>query len=232
MKRILITLVLLVYMTGLNAQETVIKDLHAFDKLIIDGEVEQLTLRKGFGEHPMIKLSEVDEKDVEVSIEAGVLHLKLKEKAARVEVYNKNLRRITGPENMHIAGAEVIGGDNGNYLVVGSTNNCLPFDSWASGDGFQFHLPEMNIDIPELDIAVDIPEFDFNFDFSEGLEALNEENFQFDMKFDEDWEADFKYKWENNKDAIKLWSEELSEEMRKALDEAREKMKEQKKDRE
>lgn len=212
MKNLTLTFSLIMLVTGFSrAQEFSIKNLTAFDKLVVEGKVEKIILNQGNEDHPVVKIEGVTDKDVVSGINAGILTLSIQGNTpATVSIYNGHLKRIESPGNVEVTGAEIIG-DNGNYLVVSFDRSHGGVRLAIDDHDFNVHIPDIDIDIPEIDVAVDIPDFNFDFDFD------------FDEKFEMNEEMN--YHWESHKDELKRWSEEWKEETREAMKEAREEIK-------
>ncbi|MEX2335921.1 MAG: hypothetical protein WD555_01465 [Fulvivirga sp.] len=206
MKNFALIIILSVFCTSfLFGQESTLKELSAFDKMIIHGNVEEVRLIPVNAESPLIKVKGADEANITATVVAGTLNLTIKDKGkpVQLEVFNGRLKRISGTADMKITGAEVIGGEAGNYLVV-SYNYQHGGPAWAwAGQSFNIHIPDVNIpDIPDLpEMNFDIPELDFDFE-------------QFSNE----------YNWEEHKDEIRQWSQEMNEEMKDAMKKAREEM--------
>lgn len=218
-------------LTTLLAQEAVLKNLTPFDKIVINGDVQEVRMRAAGDENPVVKIKGVADSDVTAGVEAGTLHLTMKgAEPAVVTIYNSRLKRISGAADMKITGAEVIGGESGNYLVVSFRPSHETLAAWAADDeNFHVHIPDLHVDVPDMDFALSLPEVDFDFDFD-----FDDHNFDFRMDigedFDENWRHEWRYNWEDHKEEIRRWSEEYSEEMKEVMKEAKEELKRMKKE--
>ena len=212
------------------AQEAILKNLTPFDKVVIEGDVQELRLHNAEDENPAVRIKGISENDVSAEVLAGTLHLSIKNSKtpAEISIYNGRLKRISGTPNMNVTGAEVIGGDTGNYLVVSFNRSHGP-SQWAADDSdFHIHIPDVHVEVPDMDFAVRIPDMDFGFDFD-----FDEHDFDFKMdieELDEGWRHEWRYNWEDHKKELKRWSEEWSDEMKEAMKEAKEELKRMKKD--
>ncbi|WP_157494223.1 hypothetical protein [Fulvivirga imtechensis] len=229
--KIILTLTLSVLCAATSfAQEVVLKNLTPFDKVVISGNVQELRLIAAGEESPLVKIKGASESDVRAEVLAGTLHLVLKGNKAseEVSIYNGRLKRISGAINMKITGAEVIGGETGNYLVVSFNRSHGSHSLWATKDSdFHVHIPDIHVEIPDFGFAVRIPDmdFDFNFDFDK-----HDFDFKMDIEEFEGWRHEWKYNWQDHKEELKRWSEEMSEEMKEAMKEAKKELKRYKKD--
>ena len=213
------------------AQEAMLKNLTPFDKVVIEGNVQELRLIAAGEESPAVRIRGASENDVTAEVLAGTLHLTLKndKASAEVSIYNGRLKRISGAANMKITGAEVIGGDTGNYLVVSFDRSHDSHSRWAAEDSdFHIHIPDVHVEVPDMDFAVTVPDMDFDFDFN-----FDEHDFDFKMdidELDEGWRHEWKYNWQDHKEELKRLSEEMSDEMKEVMKEAKEELKRYKKD--
>ncbi|MTI27324.1 hypothetical protein [Fulvivirga kasyanovii] len=211
MKNLTLTLILSMLIACFSyAQESTLKNLTAFDKLVVKGKAEKIVLHRGSEDHPAVRIEGAANADILSEVNAGTLTLTIQRNTpVKLHVYNSHLKRVEASGNVEITGAEVIG-DEGNYLVVSFDRSHEGVMLADMDEHFNVRIPAIDIDIPEIDVAIDIPEFDFDFDFD------------FDHNFDVGFEMnkDFNYHWEGHKEELKRWSDEWKEETKEAIKEA------------
>lgn len=178
--RPIITIILLFATAGLMAQTVEFKDLNAFDKIVIDGNVKSVSTKSGHCDQPYVTVSGLSEEQIKTKIEAGVFHLTMQgEQPVEVVVSNGNLKRIETRGETEIIGAQVMG-SNGKYLITNLDNHHHDFSNHVAIDLPHIDLPDIDIDLPDLD-------FDFDHDFD----------------VDVDWDEDFSWNWKAHKDEMK-----------------------------
>lgn len=216
MKNLTLTFILSLLIACFSyAQESTLKNLTAFDKLVVKGNAEKIALHRGSEDHPIVKIEGTTDSSIISEVNAGTLTLTIQDNTpVKLDVYNSHLKRVEAFGDVEIIGAEVIG-DEGNYLIVSFDRSHEGVMLADMDEHFNVRIPALDIDIPEIDVAIDIPEFDFDFDFD------------FDHDFDVDFEMteDFNHHWEEHKEELKRWSEEWKKETKEAMKEAQKEIK-------
>lgn len=204
----LFTAILVAISATLIAQTTQLENLHNFDKLVIEGDVNSLKIRSHHHDKPMIKIEGIRKEQVSSRIEAGVLYLSLTNgNNADVTVENSELIRIKTDKAIEIAGVDFIGRD-GNYLITDINNH----------DRIAKHIDINLSDIDLGDLDIDLPDIDFDFDFDHDHDV--DIDFDFD---DESWE--YSWSWGEHKDEILRVSRDVKEEVRRAVEEVKREIK-------
>lgn len=194
----LLAVMLFLGFSNLSLAQTVkLNELHNFDKIILEGDIQGVDVASQHVDHPSILIEGAKKENVSASVEAGVLHLKInKAEDALVHVFNARLKRIEGPAEMEIHGVDYIG-SKGRYLVTGR------------GPSFRPPL----VDVPHGDFDF---HFDYNFDREELAQIEADVRVEIRDRLDE-WRKhmhDFRYDFQYE-------GREFSEEMKEALREAK-----------
>ena len=191
------------------AQQLLLDDLTAFNKVIIRGNVAALEIKRGETQSPKITLEGATRDKVDYYISGGVLTLLINsQEPVQIKVVNSQLRRIESDGQIAISGAETIG-DHGHYLVTSFNRGHT--GTHVAMDDFEFHIPNIEVDIPE--IAVQIPE----------LPALPDMDFDF-VHFDDTWEL-HKIELRNLKNELEFLNEEDMLELKNEMKMLKEQMK-------
>ncbi|MBL6448140.1 hypothetical protein JMN32_17610 [Fulvivirga sp. 29W222] len=219
MKNLTLTFLLILLIFRFSwAQELSLQNITTFDKLVVIGETDKITLNRGSEDRPMIKVTGATEKDVISEINAGILTLTIHGSVTDIQVYNSNLKRIETSGAVDITGADIIGSD-GNYLVVSFDRSHGGDLLVEGGDRIEIKMPAIDIDIPEIGVAVDLPEFDFDFDIAHDF------NFRGDLEIEE-----YNYLWKEHKEELKRWTKEWHDVTREVMKEASDEIKRVKKE--
>jgi len=214
MKTTILAFLMCLSMT-LTAQTVQYENLGDFDKIVINGEVEQMTINGSHGDKPVVMIKGIDKELTTTKIEAGVYYIDLAgQKAQEIEVYNSNLHRIETDNEVAISGADIVG-SQGKYLVADINHG-----DWPKMRHIDIDVPNIDVDIAGLDI--DIPEIDIDFD--------HDFDFNFDVPevdFDES-DFHFDWNWEEHREEIRRVSREVKEEVKSAMEEVKREVKKHK----
>ena len=185
------------------AQTAKLQDLDRFDKIVIKGDVSGIDISSSDHDQLSIFVEGASNDNVRSSLEAGTLYLDvLKGDKAVVHVFNGGLRRIEGPEDLRITGAEVIG-DNGKYLIT-------------DFKGRSRHWLGNHVDC------------DFDFDLDIDLDELEDMDVSVHIDIDDhdwDWNWNWDWNWEDHRNEFRNHSKHIKEDLKESLNEIKEDLK-------
>ncbi|UII23837.1 hypothetical protein [Fulvivirga ligni] len=238
MKNLFTALILIISPLFVTAQTVKLDNLSSFDKLIIKGDVKELTFSPmAFGNQTSLSIEGIEQKNVTSEVSAGTLTLKVEGSVDQVKVFGSAVKRIVGPKDMVITGAETVG-DAGNYVVTNYTYGGFA-DGIAALNNMNIQIPEINIpemNFEEFEVAIppiSIPEM--NIDLGEELHMSPEEMQEWMQEVQEaamdaqkeamEWQKEFQQEMQEN-------AMERQEEAREAQEEAKKAQKEWKEEQE
>lgn len=202
------------------SQETTLNNLDDFDKVIISGNTSEVILSGKTHHGPSIIVDGTSDENVSLKIEAGVLTLMLTGNSnPTVNIFNGDLKRIEGPEDMVVSNARLTG-NNGKYVVMSIDNQHHRHGrSYRTDHHVNTMTSDLEIHIPEIDLDLDIDfdEEDFFFKLN-----IDDDDFDFDFDFDFDIDIDFdQAAWDKSKGELHQVTGEVRHEINRALEEVK-----------
>lgn len=201
----------ILFSTVAFSQITKLKNLNDFNKIILKGDVSEIDVSRSHDGEVSILVEGVKDEDVITSLQAGTLILTISNaNNALVHVFNNDLNRIEGKDELIISGADYIG-SRGKFLIRGFNHDLHNSYSFNGNHGFHFNLGhdidiDLDLDDLDLDVQVDVKDHDWNW------------NWQWD------------WNWEDHRDQFRSHTKDLKHELKEIKEDLKDDLKDLKKD--